>query len=95
MSLRQLRWLIIFGPHLECAEITVRFQHQPKTEEDWALSSWGISTLQKLPSPDYEANWPENIEISPLFNFQTPTVDSEHSEGNFCSVEASQDLLES
>ena len=57
--------------------------------------SWCVSTLQKLPSLESEANWPENIEIPPLFNFQQPTVDSESSTGSFFGVDTSQDSLES
>ena len=93
--MRQPRWLIIFDLRLECIKRSQRFQHQPETDEDRGLLAWGVSTLQQLPSLDSEANWPENIEIPPLFNFQPPTVDSESSEGNFCSDETSQDSLES
>ena len=65
----QPRWLVIYIMHMECDAIFNQFQHQPETEEEWALLHWANRTVAVLPLLEDEFEWPEDIRIPAFFNY--------------------------
>ena len=68
MPLPKPKWLLIFILHLECDEISRRFQSQPNSPAEWALLRWCDRTWMELLALDDEASRPSNINLPKPFN---------------------------